>query len=118
MLKIRLSETIKKAPWFFTIEPYLRQHDNPVSSHPEAREPRIVPLVIMDYGSVRSRLKQMRYEGLKGYFIGILCGKCISAPRALETTPIRVKGHWTLKRGQNWKPTPKAWGSRRLDIPK
>ena len=81
MPKIFLSEIIKKAPRFFTIEPYLREQDGPIASHPEAREPRLVPLVIMDYGSVRSRLKQMRYDGLKEYFIGT-CGKCISAPRA------------------------------------
>jgi ferredoxin len=72
MARIRLSEKIKKAPWFFTIEPYLREQDNPVSSHPEAREPRIVPLVIIDYGSFTARLKQMRYEGLKDYFVNTL----------------------------------------------
>mgnify|MGYP001823052433 FL=1 len=90
MLKIRLSETIKKAPWFFTIEPYLREQDKPVSSHPEAREPRIVPLVIMDYGSVRSRLKQMRYKGLKGYFIGTLREMHISA-KSIKNNPYSGK---------------------------
>ena len=55
MSKIKFSERIKKAPWFFPIEPHFREQDDPVSSHPEAREPRIVPLVILDYGSVRSR---------------------------------------------------------------
>jgi hypothetical protein len=85
MPAIRFSEKIKRAPWFFTIEPYLRQQDKPISSHPEAREPRIVPLVILDYGSVRSRLKQMRYKGLKGYLIGTLREMHISA-RALEAT--------------------------------
>ena len=79
MKKILWSERIKKAPWFFTIEPYLRPQDKPVSSHPEARESRLVPLVVLDYGSVRSRLKQMRYEGLKDYFIGTLREMHISA---------------------------------------
>ncbi len=46
MKKVLWSERVKKAPWFFTIEPYLRPQDKPVSSHPEAREPRIVPLVV------------------------------------------------------------------------
>ena len=64
MKRILLSEKIKKAPPFLTIEPYLRPQDKPVASHPEAREPRIVPLVIFDYGSVCSRLKLMRYKGL------------------------------------------------------
>lgn len=86
MAKIRWSEKIKKAPWFFTIEPYLRQQDKPVSSHPEAREPRIVPLVILDYGSIRSRLKQMRYKGLKAYFIGTLREMHISA-KSIQNNP-------------------------------
>ena len=107
MPKIKFSEKIKKAPWFFTIEPYLRPSDQPVSSHPEAREPCIVPLVVLDYGSVRSRLKQMRYKGLKEYFIGTLREMHISA-KSIKTIPMRVKRQWTLKRGQNWKPTPKV----------
>jgi Pyruvate/2-oxoacid:ferredoxin oxidoreductase delta subunit len=86
MPKIRLSEKIKKPPKFLTIEPYLRQQDQPVASHPEAREPRIVPLVIMDYGSVRSRLKQMRYEGLKEYFIGTLREMHVSA-KSIKNNP-------------------------------
>jgi len=87
---IKLSEIIKKAPRFFTIEPYLRLQDKPVSSHPEAREPRIVPLVVMDYGSVRSRLQQMRYEGLKEYFIGTIREMHISA-RSIRENPYSGK---------------------------
>lgn len=90
MPKIRWSEKIRKAPWFFSIEPYLRQQDKPVSSHPEAREPRIVPLVVLDYGSVRSRLKQMRYEGLKEYFIGTLREMHISA-KSIKHNPYSGK---------------------------
>ena len=63
MKRIILSERITKAPWFLTIEPYLRQQDRPIASHPEARAPRIVPLVIVDYGSLKARIKQMRYIG-------------------------------------------------------
>ncbi len=90
MPKIKFSEKIKKAPWFFTIEPYLRQQDKPVSSHAEAREPRLVPLVVLDYGSVRSRLKQMRYEGLKEYFIGTLREMHVSA-KSIKNNPYAGK---------------------------
>jgi ferredoxin len=86
MARIRLSEKIKKAPWFFTIEPYLREQDNPVSSHPEAREPRIVPLVIIDYGSFTARLKQMRYEGLIDYFVNTLREMHVSA-KSIKNNP-------------------------------
>jgi NAD-dependent dihydropyrimidine dehydrogenase PreA subunit len=88
MARIRLSEKIKKAPWFFTIEPYLREQDNPVSSHPEAREPRIVPLVIIDYGSFTARLKQMRYEGLKEFFVDTLREMHVSA-KSIKTNPYK-----------------------------
>jgi ferredoxin len=63
MKRILLSEKIKKAPRFLTIEPYLRKQDHPITSHPVAREPRIVPLVVIDYGSLAARIKQMRYIG-------------------------------------------------------
>lgn len=61
MGKLKLSERYTKAPRFFTIEPYLRPVDHPIASHPDARKPRLVPLVILDYGSFAARLKQMRF---------------------------------------------------------
>lgn len=63
MKRILLSEKIKKAPSFLTIEPYLRPQDKPVASHPEARQPRLVPLVVIDYGRPAARIKHMRYVG-------------------------------------------------------
>ena len=48
MPPIKLSEKIKRPPKPLTFETYLREQDHPISSHPEAREPRIVPLVIFD----------------------------------------------------------------------
>ena len=63
MNKILLSERIKRPPKAFTFETYLREQDNPIPSHLDAREPRIVPLVVFDYGSVMARIRQMRYIG-------------------------------------------------------
>lgn len=63
MKNSRLSERYKKPPRFLTIDKYLRKEDHPIPSHPEARDPRIVPLVVMDYGSLMSRIGQMRYIG-------------------------------------------------------
>lgn len=63
MKRIRLSEKIQKAPRFLTIEPYLRKQDQPLASHPAARAPRLVPLVVIDYGSLAARFRQMRYIG-------------------------------------------------------
>lgn len=63
MKRILLSEKIKTAPCLLTIDPYLRKQDHPVTSHPQAREPRLVPLVIIDYGNLMARFKQIRYIG-------------------------------------------------------
>lgn len=63
MKPLRLSERIKRPPKPLTFETYLREQDQPIPAHPEAREPRIVPLVILDYGSVRARLRQSCYIG-------------------------------------------------------
>ena len=63
MKRLLLSERIKRPPKAFTFESYLREVDHPIPSHPEAREPRIVPLVVFDYGSVMARVRQMRYVG-------------------------------------------------------
>lgn len=60
-----LSERFRSAPPFLTFEQYLRPGDAPIPAHPtESRYPRIVPLVILDYGSVAARFRQMRYVGL------------------------------------------------------
>src|SRR5665648_364961 len=63
MKKFLWSERIKRPPKMLTFETYLREQDQPISSHAEAREPRIVPLVVFDYGSVMARVRQMRYVG-------------------------------------------------------
>ena len=63
MPKNCLSERFKRPPGFWSYESYLRPEDNPISSHPEARDNRIVPLVIADYGNTLARLKQIRYIG-------------------------------------------------------
>ncbi|MEM8651453.1 MAG: 4Fe-4S dicluster domain-containing protein [Pseudomonadota bacterium] len=63
MKKIIWSERIKRPPWMLTFESYLRKQDHPIASHPEARDNRIVPLVVIDFGSFMARMRQMRYVG-------------------------------------------------------
>ena len=63
MPRVKLSEQFRRPPAFMTIEPYLREQDAPIASHPEARLPRIVPLVVLDYGSVAGRIKGLRHTG-------------------------------------------------------
>ena len=61
MKLIKLSEAITHSPRFLSIEPYLREQDRPIASGPGARGPRIVPLVVLDYGSMAARIRQSRY---------------------------------------------------------
>ena len=64
MPKKNFTEKFKRPPNFLTFEKYLRDMDHPIPCHPESREPRIVPLVVIDYGSFWARMKQMTYPGL------------------------------------------------------
>ena len=63
MKKILWSERIKRPPKPLTFETYLREQDHPISSHPETRDPRILPLVTFDYGSTMARIRRSRYVG-------------------------------------------------------
>lgn len=54
-----LSERIRRPPWFLDKDHYLRAGDHPVSSGPNARYPRLVPLVILDYGSIWGRIRRI-----------------------------------------------------------
>lgn len=63
MKKFYFSERFKKPPRSLTIEPYLRDVDDLILSDETARDARIVPLVILDFGSVLARFKQVRFIG-------------------------------------------------------
>jgi ferredoxin len=54
-----LHEKFRRPPWFLDKDRYLRQGDRPVTSGPHARYPRLVPLVIFDYGSLWGRIRRM-----------------------------------------------------------
>lgn len=59
MKRILLHETFRRPPWFLDKDRYLREGDHPVTSGPNARYPRLVPLLIFDYGSLWGRIKRM-----------------------------------------------------------
>ena len=88
MKRILLSEKFKKAPWFLTIEPYLRYQDHPIASHPEARQPRIVPLLVIDYGNPAARIKHMRDVGR---FLFGAVGEMWKSARSVHQNPYSGK---------------------------
>lgn len=84
MKSLKLSERYPKPPRFLTIEKYLRPQDRPISSHPEARRARLVPLVVIDYGSLAARVRQMRYIGR--YMLASL-SEMVTSARSIRENP-------------------------------
>lgn len=59
MRRFLLHEKFRRPPWFLDKDRYLREGDHPVTSGPHARYPRLVPLVVFDYGSLWGPIKRM-----------------------------------------------------------
>lgn len=59
MKRPMLSERFRRPPWFLNKDHYLRVGDHPIHSGPNARYPRLVPLVILDYGSLWGRVRRL-----------------------------------------------------------
>jgi len=47
----------QRPPQILTIEPWLREGDNPIAAAPNARGGRLVPWIVLRYGSIWSRLR-------------------------------------------------------------
>jgi NAD-dependent dihydropyrimidine dehydrogenase PreA subunit len=69
----RLSERFQHPPRFIAKEPYLRPEDPLIEAGPGARAPRLVPLVVLDYGNIGARFRTMKYVGryMMGSFKGL-----------------------------------------------
>ncbi|MEM9680175.1 MAG: 4Fe-4S dicluster domain-containing protein [Bacteroidota bacterium] len=59
MFGFKFSEHIRRPPFFLRVETYLKKGKKAVNAHQEARHPRLVPLVVLDYGSFKSKIVQM-----------------------------------------------------------
>jgi NAD-dependent dihydropyrimidine dehydrogenase PreA subunit len=59
----RLSERFTHPPRFIAKEPYLQPEDHLIEAGPGARAPRLVPLVVIDYGNIGARFRTLRYVG-------------------------------------------------------
>jgi NAD-dependent dihydropyrimidine dehydrogenase PreA subunit len=98
-----------KAPQF-----HIQRPDKPVASHPEAREPRLVPLVVIDYGSLTARIKQMRYSGR--LLFGAV-GEMWKSAHSIRQNPYSGKKMIDRKHWPSWKTMPKAWASPKSATP-
>ncbi len=59
MKKIRLYEIMRKPPFFMRASHYMRKDDNPVKSGNKSRKAVIIPLVLMQFGSMKDKLAAM-----------------------------------------------------------
>ena len=78
------SERFRRPPSLLTFEKYAREDDHPIPCDPQSRYPLIVPLVVLDYGSLMARLKQMRY--ISRYLLGSIFQMAKGA-RAVRRNP-------------------------------
>lgn len=88
MKRPRLSERFRRPPRFLRIDNYLRPQDQPIGGSPQSREARLVPLVVIDYGSLAARLRQMRFIGR--YLFKALSEMIVSA-RSIRDNPYAGK---------------------------
>lgn len=56
---MKLYKIMRKPPWFISVSTWIKKDDSPVKSGPKARDPIIIPLLEMQYGSITTKLKMV-----------------------------------------------------------
>lgn len=88
---------MKKPPFFLSASHWMTKNDSPVKSGPSSRQAVIIPLLIIQYGSLLAKFKTM--SKLKKYFFSSIKEMAISA-RSLKHNPHTGKNiidEFTLK---------------------
>ncbi|MCB0844000.1 MAG: [Fe-S]-binding protein [Bacteroidetes bacterium] len=60
---MKLYEIFSKTPFFLSASTWIKKSDNPVESSHQARSAVIIPLLLMQYGSMRDKLKSLKIIG-------------------------------------------------------
>ena len=58
---MKLYKVIRKPPFFLSASHWITKKDSPVKSNLKSRKAVIIPLVLMQYGSLKTKLASMRY---------------------------------------------------------
>lgn len=85
-MKVKLYKIIKKPPFFLSASHYMLEDDQPHHSGPNSRRAVIIPLLLIQYGSIKAKMKTM--GTLKKYFVSSLYQMWISA-KQLKNNPHR-----------------------------
>lgn len=74
---MKLYKLMKKPPFFLSVSNWITEIDNPVKSGPNSRRAVMIPLLIMQYGSLAAKLKT--FVPLRDYFVTSIKGMRESA---------------------------------------
>lgn len=99
---MKLYKIMKKPPFFLSASHWMTKNDKPVKSGLSSRQAVIIPLLLIQYGSLSAKAKTM--TKLKKYFISSIKEMIISA-RSLKDNPHsgkRVMDENTLKEMENY----------------
>ncbi|MDF2523012.1 MAG: hypothetical protein K0R31_653 [Clostridiales bacterium] len=81
---MKLYKIMKKPPFFLSASHWMTKNDNPVKSGPNSRQAVIIPLLLIQYGSISAKVKTM--TKLKKYFISSIKEMRVSA-KSLKYNP-------------------------------
>lgn len=81
---MKLYKIMKKPPFFLSASHWMTKDDHPIKSGPNSRQAVIIPLLLIQYGSIRAKAKTM--TKLRKYFISSLKEMIVSA-RSLKKNP-------------------------------
>lgn len=81
---MKLYKIMKKPPFFLSASHWMTKNDHPVKNGPNSRQAVIIPLLLIQYGSISAKAKTM--TKLKKYFISSLKQMVVSA-RSLKDNP-------------------------------
>lgn len=81
---MKLYKLMKKPPFFLSASHWMTKDDHQVKSGPDSRQAVIIPLLLIQYGSISAKMKTM--TKLKKYFISSLKEMVVSA-RSLKKNP-------------------------------
>ncbi|KUO60934.1 MAG: hypothetical protein APF84_14015 [Gracilibacter sp. BRH_c7a] len=99
---MKLYKLMRKPPFFLSASHWMTKKDQPVKSGPNSRQAVIIPLLLIQYGSISAKLKAM--TTLKNYLVSSIKGMRISA-KGLQHNPHsgkRIIDEKTLKEMEDY----------------
>ena len=99
---MKLYKLMKKPPFFLSASHWMTKNDHPVKSGPNSRQAVIIPLLLIQYGSISAKMKTM--TKLKKYFVSSIKEMVVSASSLKKNphTGKRTIDEYTLIEMENY----------------